>query len=114
MSSSWLEGTYVRLSQIPTLVANTFLTLSFIYLSELSASGADADAARRGREGAVERATHATVLSTRAENAEQFEIMERLLADTRVEMKTSVIESAAEARRVASDEHARLREKNRE
>jgi hypothetical protein len=40
--------------------------------------------------------------------------MERLLADIRVEMKTSVIESAAEARRVASDEHARLREKNRE
>lgn len=81
---------------------------------ELEAARADAEAARRGRAGAVERATNAAVMSTKADNAEQVEILERLVAETRVEGKAAAHAAASEARRIAADEHARLRERNHE
>ena len=81
---------------------------------ELEASRADAEAARRGRAGAVERAAAAAVTTTRAENRDAVESLERELAAARLEAKRQAADAAAEARRVASDEHARLRETNRD
>ena len=81
---------------------------------ELEAARADAEAARRGRAGAVERAAAAAVTTTRAENRDAVESLERELAAARLEAKRQAADAAAEARRVASDEHARLRETNRD
>ena len=81
---------------------------------ELEAARADAEAARRGRAGAVERAAAAAVTTTRAENRDAVESLERELAAARLDAKRQASDAAAEARRVASDEHARLRETNRD
>ena len=77
---------------------------------ELEAARADAEAARRGRAGAVERAAAAAATTTRAENRETAEALEREVARARLEGTRAAADAAAEARRVASDEHARLRE----
>ena len=77
---------------------------------ELDAARADAEAARRGRAGAVERAAAAAATTTRAENREAAEALEREVARARLEGTRAAADAAAEARRVASDEHARLRE----
>ena len=77
---------------------------------ELEAARADAEAARRGRAGAVERAAAAAATTTRAENRETAEALEREVARARLEGTRAAADAAAEARRIASDEHARLRE----
>ncbi len=81
---------------------------------ELEAARADAEAAKRGRAGAVERAAAAAATTTRAENRDAVESLERELASARLDAKRQAADAAAEARRVASDEHARLRETNRD
>ena len=77
---------------------------------ELDAARADAEAARRGRAGAVERAAAAAATTTRAENRDTAEALEREIARCRLEGTRAAAEAAAEARRLASEEHARLRE----
>ena len=77
---------------------------------ELDAARADAEAARRGRAGAVERAAAAAVTTTRAENRDAAEALEREIARCRLEGSRAAADAAAEARRLASEEHARLRE----
>jgi hypothetical protein len=100
-------GAALRAAQIDLAEALDELSVT---RRELEAARADAEAARRGRAGAVERAAAAAATTTRAENRETAEALEREVARARLEGTRAAADAAAEARRVASDEHARLRE----
>ena len=100
-------GAALRAAQIDLAEALDELSVT---RRELDAARADAEAARRGRAGAVERAAAAAATTTRAENREAAEALEREIARARLEGTRAAADAAAEARRVASDEHARLRE----
>lgn len=102
-----LRGAALRAAQIDLAEALDELSVT---RRELDAARADAEAARRGRAGAVERAAAAAATTTRAENREAAEALEREVARARLEGTRAAADAAAEARRVASDEHARLRE----